>query len=414
MVSVKNTNADLVLRDIFVALAARLNTLSADSIDSAFAVWIFPAAITQMKPVLPQNLIASNYSDMAHLGYFLEIHPEQFSSYENMLLDGLNRTSQRSATIAGVGPAAFFNDAVGLLGIALAARRVGGDTQSAIIKWMKGFFENAFNNSHDWKKLLIKAATCILSFEIASLKTSINSQPDLQLALSSRGISCFPSLDFNQVYHEINQGTIFQEPEISMMAARLQAIDYLCNHLPAISLTQPRIEQVVEVLSNMGSSFKRWIWEEKPKTTTGTAQKWDIQNEYHVQSLLYFVLAPLFPDIESEFYLENTGQLNPRADIGLPSLNLIIEVKYLRSTKNFAGMIEEVAADATLYFKKDGVYKDKYTQMLVFLWDDTNRSQEHSTFKIAVKKFTNICDVVVLSRPGIMGVGATPPKKKYS
>jgi len=64
-------------------------------------------------------------------------------------------------------------------------------------------------------------------------------------------------------------------------------------------------------------------------------------------------------------------------------------------------MLEEIAADATLYFKKESVYKDKYNQMLVFLWDDSNRTQEHGIFRNGVRSFNNIADVVVIARPGI-------------
>src|SRR5690606_19078755 len=193
-----------------------------------------------------------------------------------------------------------------------------------------------------------------------------------------------------------------EEGDIALTAARLQSIDYLMNHLPAISINMPTIPQVVQVLSNLTPAFRRWVWEDSAKTKTSAPQKWDVQNEYHVQSLLYFVLAPLFPDLEDEFYLETTGQLNPRADIGLPSINLIIEVKYLRQGKSFQKMLEEIAADATLYFKKESVYKDKYNQMLVFLWDDSDRTHEHGIFKNGVRSFNNISDVIVMARPGVI------------
>jgi len=99
--------------------------------------------------------------------------------------------------------------------------------------------------------------------------------------------------------------------------------------------------------------------------------------------------------------LEQVGQLNSRADIGLPSLNLIIEVKFLRKGKKFQHMIEEVAADNSIYFKRDSVYKTKYSKLLVFLWDDSRRDEEHQIFKNAINGLINVVGTVVISRPGI-------------
>jgi hypothetical protein len=347
------------------------------------------------------------------LGFLVEINPEFYKDYQTSLIDGLTRTSQRSATIAGVGPAGFYSDAIALLGIALGAKHIGGEIQNSIKNWMLSFVFKSLINLPDWKKIIIKACIFILDpANNTNIDFSIDANIDIQLALNIKGINAFKNIDFDGAYHAITRGTIHDDPEIGLIASRLSVIDYLTNHLPAISLSKPKIEEIALVLNNLTAAFRRWVWEEKPKTTTSTIQKWDLQNEYHVQSLLYFFLAPLFPDIESEFYLENTGQLNSRADIGLPSLNLIIEVKFLRASKNFQNMLEEIAADNTLYFKNNSVYKEKYSKMLVFLWDDTNRNQEHTTFRTAVKTFNNIFDAVVMSRPGIMPKNTTIVKEK--
>ncbi len=68
-----------------------------------------------------------------------------------------------------------------------------------------------------------------------------------------------------------------------------------------------------------------------PRTTSGTARQWHIDNEYHVQNLLWVLLAPIFPDLDDEQYLTKIGQKNPRADLYIPSMKLIVEVKFLRA-----------------------------------------------------------------------------------
>lgn len=402
MVSVDKTHTEFILKDIFLSLSAQLKNVLPDSIECAFAYWIYPNKSSLINPVLPEDFSVANYTHVAQLGYLVTINPNQFSKYSDLLGDGLTRTAGRPANTAGMGRASFCNDAVALLGLALGANYLGAEANKLINGWLQSFIDPISTNLPEWKKMLMQGAIWSTDHSsVFSIDYSTKGQ-DFQLALLSHGINCFSQVNFDDAYRSICNGSIQQENEAPLIAGRLQAIDYIANHLPAISLSQPTVEQLVNVLNSLTTAFRRWIWEEKPKTSTGTAQKWDLQNEYHIQSLLYFVLAPLFPDIESEFYLENTGQLNARADIGLPSLNLIIEVKFLRKSKNFQDMIEEVAADSSLYFKKDSVYKKKYKQMLVFLWDHSKRDHEHGTFKNGVNGLNNVVGAVVISRPGIM------------
>lgn len=402
MVPLEEINADFILRDMYVSLLAKFKIIDLNSIDGAFACWVYPKGRPLLTVELPNDLAMSNYTHVAHLGYLMDIEPDKYNLYIDKLRDGLNRTSLRPSIIIN-SPAPFCNDAVALFGLALGAKRIGGEILAAMLKWMLNFPNLSTANLPEWKKALIQSAFYLLGNSEQSIYETNSSQvADIQLALASRGIASFPMINFDDAYHAVCNSTIYHESEFSLIGARLQAIYYLSNHLPAISLSQPSIEQLVKILNNLTHAFRRWSWETKAKTKTSDAQRWDIQNEYHVQNMLYFLLAPIFPDIESEFYLENLGSTNPRADIGLPSLNLIIEVKYLRMSKSFQNMQEEIAADNTLYFKDSGIFKDKYSKMLVFLWDDTNRDQEHTTFRNGVNSFKNVVDTVIVSRPGLM------------
>ena len=64
------------------------------------------------------------------------------------------------------------------------------------------------------------------------------------------------------------------------------------------------------------------------------ARQWHVDNEYHVQNLLWVLLAPIFPDLDDEQYLTKIGQKNPRADLYIPSMKLIVEAKFLRAGTN--------------------------------------------------------------------------------
>ena len=60
-------------------------------------------------------------------------------------------------------------------------------------------------------------------------------------------------------------------------------------------------------------------------------QKMKVCNEYDLQHLLYAVLKPLYPGIRKEVALDS-GIGMVRADIEIPELEMILEVKYTRES----------------------------------------------------------------------------------
>lgn len=83
-----------------------------------------------------------------------------------------------------------------------------------------------------------------------------------------------------------------------------------------------------------------------------------IANGYHVQNLLWALLAPIRPDLENEENLTSLGPKYPRFDLGIPSLRLVLEVKFVRggTTRDYAAVIKQVAADASLYVSESTLY----------------------------------------------------------
>lgn len=168
----------------------------------------------------------------------------------------------------------------------------------------------------------------------------------------------------------------------------------------AIDVIQPTVAQVAELLKRIPAALKRWPWEDKPKTQHRdvTAQRWDIQHEYHVQSLMWAVLRPVFPGLEDEENLPSLGHKHPRADLLVPPLRLVIEVKYLREATQAARarVIEEVAADTAIY-RTPG---SGYDSIIVFIWDNTGSTHHHAELEDGIRKLAGIADVVIVSRPG--------------
>jgi hypothetical protein len=160
------------------------------------------------------------------------------------------------------------------------------------------------------------------------------------------------------------------------------------------------LDDLLEFLEHIPNGLKRWTWEESGRTKGAKPVKWPVDNEYHVQNLLYVLLAPIFNDIADEVYLQPVGQKTPRIDLYLPSLHTIIEVKYRKdSKKSFQVLIGEIAEDASLY-RADAKYKD--ARIVSFLWDCTRATQEHAKFKEGVLKLDGIDGCVVISAPSTM------------
>ncbi|HMR82634.1 MAG TPA: hypothetical protein PKE30_05865 [Niabella sp.] len=396
-------SSSIILRDLYQSLISHLRTVNIDSVDGAFTAWICNGLQNQYTGELPTAFVLTNYQDVAKLAFLSEVFPHEYAIHNNNLSDGLVRLAGRSTTFLDGEPPPFRNDAIALLGIALGAKRIDGQVKVEISKWLASLIKPLNESLPNWKKLFLLVALGVSGESIDDRQlNSLLKVSDIRLALEAKGIDFLGSVDLDSAYQDAVSQSITDETESVKVACRASAIYYLTHRLPAISLSKPSLEQLQTILGNIPLGFKRWPWEDKPKTSTGTAQKWDVQNEYHVQSLIYFLLSPIFPDIEHEFYFEPVGQKNPRADIGLPSINLIIEIKFLRKNHSFGKMVEEVAADASLYFKRDSVFAKKYSKLLVFLWDDSARTQEHHEFKKGVLQLQNIVGCIVVSRPGNM------------
>ncbi|MCI9878873.1 MULTISPECIES: hypothetical protein [Methylobacterium] len=183
-------------------------------------------------------------------------------------------------------------------------------------------------------------------------------------------------------------------------ALTLRAFDALCERNIPARLGRLEVEDVVRVLKGVERSMQEWTWEDRSPTPKSAGPvKWQVRNEYHVQNLLWAVLAPLFPDLCREEYTSPVGHKNPRMDLTIPSLKLVIEAKFMRPGKSFADIQEEVSADNTLYGADP-----KWEVLIPFVWDDSRRSEHHATLIEGMRRMSMVPDAIVMSRPGKMDV----------
>ena len=199
-------------------------------------------------------------------------------------------------------------------------------------------------------------------------------------------------------------GEFRAQTQAGVSAALLSLMIYVFDQVNQdVAVVPPKgwsLDDLLEFLEHIPVGLKRWTWEDAGRTRGAEPVKWPIENEYHVQNLLYVLLGPIFNDIADEVNLQPVGQKNPRIDLYLPSLHTIIEVKYRRDAKkSFPALIGEIAEDASLY-RADAKYKD--ARIVSFLWDYSRATQEHAKFKEGVLKIEGINGCVVVSAPSTM------------
>jgi hypothetical protein len=370
-----------------------------------FAAWlssssglsVVPAADEASRRVGAQR----TYSDVAVLGYAADAGALDDPSV-TALTSGLDWIIGRPAFVEGA-PTGLGTDGVAALGLALGGRAVGGPLLDRIRDWLGPIAAAACQSGIPlWHRFLFAVSSQVIE-GVPKLDTSMDEgMAALRVALSAHGMFQHSSpaaadLDAVSVIAMVkaNIGNPLSPTEA---AIRLAALTRVAQAAPVVVFGNATIPQVADLLRRIPTAMRRWTWEEKARTRNGTARKWHIDHEYHVQNLLWAVLSPIFPDLKEEESTPSVGQKHPRADLCIPSLRLIIEVKFIRSSAAFASIVEEVAADAALYFGPGSPYE----AMLVFLWDASRSVEEHDVFITGVRQLARIVDVVAVLPPGSM------------
>ena len=295
-------------------------------------------------------------------------------------------------------------DGVAMLGVALGASRLGLAAEAGRLAGL-AVESGGSPGLSDFNRSLMAAGAHLL--DAPGRQDPSTMLPEVRVALADLGVvpgNADAQRDAwrNAMRHVAGEGGLAQA------SVTLHAFDVLCERNMPARLGRLEADDVVRVLQGVVRSLRHWTWEDRPRTKTSSAVKWHVENEYHVQNLLWGVLAPLFPDLNAEEYTPPVGQKNPRMDLTIPSLRLVVEVKFVRPGARFADVVEEVAADASLYQADP-----KWELLVPFIWDDSRRSEEHATLVDGLRRLEMVHDAVAVSRPGKMersGKEGTPAK----
>jgi hypothetical protein len=296
-------------------------------------------------------------------------------------------------------------DGTAILGIALATMKNGSDGDKNVCK---GFFSSFVGDSlrsaglPGWQRFLMDTAGRLLGVETPSQEFGAN-EADVILLSASRTLRKFSEDEQDAAglsFLEMIRNGPVDGLEIDRVALRLSVYEWLLSQKTAVTIRGAGVEDVARILKALDRSFYRWTWEEKPRTSRKgvQARKWHIENEYHLQNFLWTVLAPLFPDLKEEEFTDSLGQLQPRTDLVIPSLRLIVEAKFMYDSTTPTEIIEQIAADVSLYLKRGSVY----SSVIPVIWDNGARVEEHHKMLTGIKDLNGVYDAVVICRPAMM------------
>jgi hypothetical protein len=380
-----------------------------NDLHEAFAAWLLPGVVPGLGIDGPAEVAVEaegaerRFDHVAVLG--LAAQARGLSDREReALASGVRWMVDRAPVIGGT-PMSFSMDGVALAAILLGARVLGDDALWAdTCEWLRRCrAATAVGQGLGvWQEWLLAEVSCYTG---ADWPRKANDGPEaaaVRAALRSRGV--FLGEPSPAEADEAEALRVIRAPMASgigapLAAIRLAALDWIRRDRPVCDVRQVSVEDVGALLRRVPFGLKKWTWESAPRTKTSPEpRRWHVENEYHVQNMLWLILAPLFPDLIDEDATPKVGPVQPRADICVPSLRLVIEVKFMRGGDQPKKMVEQIATDASLYL----VPGSKYDRVIPFVWDDSRRSERHGEMIRGMRQISGVADAVIVSRPGCM------------
>jgi hypothetical protein len=406
-----------LLAAVLHALETRARALrQAEPRLAAFAEWIGALGDQESGPLGELGLVAAerggaarHYEDVAVMGFACARRAWSSSAIGDHIAGRFQEgvAWMRGRKFFGAGQTLGFEaDGIALIGTAAGIRALADapayDTNR---QWLVPVIAQSLQrlSSDTWDHALVRAAALLLDHgeaEIGAPAPSPNDlAPDMGAALASIGLVSL-SLENERAARIAIVTPSYREVFGERAAAQAAGLRWLLRRAATALPSRATVRDVIQLLEGLPHALKRWPWEKKPRTgrVNATPQRWDVQNEYHVQSILWALLAPIFPDLEDEENLQSIGQAHPRADLAIPSLRLIIEAKFMRggTQSDLTGIIGEISADTGLYLSGGS----PFSQIIAVVWDDSRSNDHHAELRTGLLKLPGVRGAIVVSRPG--------------
>ena len=395
-----------LLKEVIKSLISQIQLISkAGDLEQIFVSWLLSPSYGAEQGSENLTTIAAKawgaqrtYREVAILGFASAM--KDFSE-KQALEEGLKWLIARPA-FAPNSPPSFEVNGIALLGFALGITNMPDPLKQNSIKWMGEFLpQSSSKNLSSFNRALAAAAAHVIG-KAALVPTEISAIPSYFFrALHEKGVYKKIEKTTSSTLTEIFSIDPGQDEPIEA-ALKLAALEYMLKGAASIDFKSIAIEDISVVLSKLDHALKRWTWEQIPRTGRRGAKaiKWEIENEYHLQNLLWIILSALFPNLDDEENLKSSGPTKPRADLCIRQLQLVIEAKFMRdgSQSEQTKLINELAADASLYC----VPGSGYTKVIPVIWDNSRSNDHHSEMIQGIEAIPNIPRAFIVSRPGRM------------
>ena len=333
---------------------------------------------------------------LAAIGYGLaDSSPGTQSTARSMLASGLRRLMSRNPFTDRL---TFAYDLPQVVGIGLGARALAADLPE-FSEWFAGTLQDErLQPSGRFQALLYEHVRALLTGQIAA--APIRQDDDVSIIalrywMASAGTVRPPDADEHRNLQKRITGEALRTDLDQLSVSRTALIYRAVTAILDASVDQVILSRshLVAILERFEAAMRRWRFD------TDSLQKpiiWPVTAEREVQDILWLVLRSVFDDVVEEETLPKVGHSTYRADFGIPSLGVLIEVKYARKGSDFKTIETEVMIDSVAYLH--GV--TAYREIVVFIYDASASVQEHDTTAAALRGIDSISDVIIVSRPG--------------
>ena len=332
---------------------------------------------------------------IATIGYELgDAPPGVQATARSMLATGLQRLMARNPFADRL---TFVRNPAQVVGIGLAAHAMAADLPRFSDWLAETLGDERLQPSGRFQALLYEHVRALLTGRMASVEIRQGDDVTvlaLRYWMSLAGTARPPDADER---HELQQRVVSEalrtnpgQLSVPRAALTYQAVTTILD----ASISQAVLSQshLVTILTRFEPAMHRWRWDD---SKLQHPIRWEISSEREVQDILWLMLRPVFDDLVDEETLAKMGHASYRADFGIPSLGVLIEVKYVRKSSDFKEIEQQVMVDSVAYLPGTTAYKE----IVVFIYDASASVQEHSTAAAALRRLESVSDVVIVSRP---------------
>ncbi|WP_405889865.1 hypothetical protein OG427_07410 [Streptomyces sp. NBC_00133] len=308
----------------------------------------------------------------------------------------------------------FVNDPRQIVGLALAVSAIHDDTPQARA-WLAEILQdsrlrpaNVLLGMFQEHARRILRTTATLPVDARSIHDPVEAACLHWLTVSARDIPQTEQDELRRLQSRLLSDILLTDagqPSAPRAALLLEAVAHIVN--ASIDETLLSRSHVGVLLSRFEAAMRQWRHDGDDRDNP---IKWPITSEREIQNILWLMLRPVFDDLVEEETLRRIGHSTYRADFGIPSLGLLIEVKYARKAADFKTFEREIYDDYIGYLSGNAAYR----HMTVFIYDESSSVQEHDTTRNALLKLPDVIDVIIACRPSHVPKPTRTPRRRRS